>query len=77
MLKERRKSSIGSAAAEPGCSRRRLQLAGRPGAIPPARRDCNGRLCSEFDIVLLKDIGIGCSRPRKFKRAEEVLGAGA
>ena len=77
MLKERRTFSTGSAAAELVCSTRQLQLAGRPGAIPPAHRDCDGRLCSEFDIVLLNVIGIGCPQPRKFERAEEVLGAGA
>jgi len=43
------------------------------GRIPPARRDFNGRIYSEFDIALLKSLGIG-SRPRKLKRPEEVLG---
>lgn len=43
--------------------------------IPLARRDFNGRIYSEFDIALLKAIGVG-SRPSKLKRAEEVLGAG-
>jgi hypothetical protein len=76
MLKEQCTFSIGSASAELGCSTRQLQLAGHLGAIPPARRDHNGRLCSEFDIALLKNIGRG-SWPRKLERAEEVLGAGA
>ena len=43
------------------------------GRIPQARRDFNGRIYSEFDIALLKSLGIG-SRPRKLKRPEEVLG---
>ena len=43
------------------------------GRIPPARRDFNGRIYSEFDIALLRSMGIG-QRPRKLKRAEEVLG---
>lgn len=43
------------------------------GRIPLARRDYNGRIYSEFDIALLKSMGVG-SRPRKLKRAEEVLG---
>ena len=45
------------------------------GRIPPARRDLNGRVYSEFDIALFKSMGVG-SRPRKLKRAEEVLGFG-
>jgi DNA-binding transcriptional MerR regulator len=44
------------------------------GRIPPARRDFNGRIYSEFDIALLKSLGVG-ERPRKLKRAEEVLQA--
>jgi DNA-binding transcriptional MerR regulator len=43
------------------------------GKIPPARRDYNGRLYSEFDIALLRVIGVG-SRPQKLKRPEEILG---
>lgn len=42
------------------------------GRIPPARRDFNGRVYSEFDIALLKRMGVGC-RPRKLKRAEEIV----
>jgi len=42
---------------------------------PPARRDLNGRIYSEFDIALLRSMGVG-SRPRKLKQAEEVLSAG-
>jgi DNA-binding transcriptional MerR regulator len=44
------------------------------GHIPPARRDLNGRIYSEFDIALLRSIGVG-SRPRRLKAAEEVVGA--
>ena len=50
-----------------------LRVLEREGRIPPARRDFNGRVYSEFDIALLKGMGVG-SRPRKLKRAEEVLG---
>jgi len=76
MLKEWRTFSIGSSRAELGCSTRRLRLAGRLGATPPARHDYNGRLCSEVDIVLLKNTGL---EPKldKLKRTEEVLGAAA
>ena len=42
------------------------------GRIPPARRDLNGRIYSECDIALLRSMGVG-SRPRKLKRAEDVL----
>jgi DNA-binding transcriptional MerR regulator len=50
-----------------------LRMLESQGRIPPARRDFNGRIYSEFDIALLKSIGVG-SRPRKLKRAEEVVG---
>jgi hypothetical protein len=43
------------------------------GRIPPARRDYNGRIYSEFDIALLRSMGVG-TRPRRLKSAEEVLG---
>ncbi len=64
---------IGEAARRIGCTPEHLRSLEREGRIPPARRDVNGRIYSEFDIALLKSIGIG-SRPRKLKRAEEVLG---
>ena len=41
--------------------------------IPPARRDLNGRVYSDFDVALLKSLGVG-SRSRKLKAPEEVLG---
>ncbi len=44
------------------------------GRIPPARRDLNGRIYSEFDIALLRSMGVG-SRPRRLKSAEQALGA--
>jgi len=43
------------------------------GRIPPAHRDLNGRIYCEFDIALLKSLGVG-SRPRKLKQPEEVFG---
>lgn len=51
-----------------------LRMLETQGRIPPARRDYNGRIYSEFDIALLKSMEVG-SRPRKLKRAEEVLEA--
>ncbi len=44
------------------------------GRIPPARRNFSGRIYSEFDIALLRSMGVG-ARPRKLKRAEDVLEA--
>jgi DNA-binding transcriptional MerR regulator len=63
---------IGEAARRLGVTPKHLRLLERDGRIPPARRDFNGRVYSEFDIALLRSMGIG-SRPRKLKQAEEVL----
>ena len=41
--------------------------------IPAARRDFSGRFYTLLDIALLRRMGVG-QRPRKLKRAEEVLG---
>ncbi len=49
-----------------------LRVLERQGRIPTPRRDFNGRIYSEFDIALLKCMGVG-SRPRKLKSAEDVL----
>jgi len=65
---------IAEAARKLGVSSQHLRILEWQGRIPPARRDFNGRIYSEFDIALLKSMGVG-SRPRKLKRAEEVLGA--
>lgn len=64
---------IGEAARRIGCTPKHLRTLEREGRIPPTRRDYNGRIYSEFDIALLKSLGVG-SRPRKLKRPEEVLG---
>jgi hypothetical protein len=44
------------------------------GQDTPTRRDFNGRIYTEFDIAVLRSMGVG-SRPRRLKRAEEVLEA--
>jgi MerR HTH family regulatory protein len=67
---------ISEAARQLGVTAQHLRMLEWEERIPPARRDFNGRIYSEFDIALLKGMGVG-SRPRKLKRAEEVLGAGA
>jgi DNA-binding transcriptional MerR regulator len=59
---------------ELGVSPQHIRMLEWEGRIPPARRDYNGRIYTEFDIALLRSIGIG-SRPRRLRRAEEVLGA--
>lgn len=40
--------------------------------IPPARRDLNGRVYTQADILLLKAMGVG-SRPRYLLSAEQAL----
>jgi len=65
---------IGEAAKALGVTATYLRLLEKAGRIPSARRDFNGRVYSEFDIALLKSLGVG-SRPRKLKRPEEVLSA--
>ncbi len=64
---------IGEAAQRLGVTPKHLRVLEREGRVPPARRDFNGRIYSEFDLALLQRMGIG-QRPRKLKRAEEVLG---
>ena len=63
---------IGEAAQRLGVTPKHLRLLEREGRIPLARRDYNGRIYTEFDIALLRSMGIG-SRPRRLRRAEEIL----
>ncbi len=65
---------ISEAAGQLGVTPHHLRVLEWQGRIPPARRDLNGRIYTEFDIALLRSMGVG-SRPRKLKRAEEVVGA--
>jgi len=67
------KVHITEAARRLGVSSQYLRLLEWQGRIPPARRDFNGRVYSDFDIALLRSLGVG-SRPRKLKLPEEVLG---
>ena len=57
---------------ELGVSSQHIRMLEWQGRIPPARRDYNGRIYTEFDIALLRSMGIG-SRPRRLRRAEEIL----
>jgi DNA-binding transcriptional MerR regulator len=63
---------IGEAARRLSVTPKHLRVLEREGRIPPTRRDYNGRIYSEFDIALLKALGVG-QRPRRLKSAEEVL----
>jgi hypothetical protein len=64
---------ISEAAKLLGVSPEHLRNLERARRIPAPRRDLNGRIYTEFDIALLKGMGVG-SRPRKLRRPEEVLG---
>ncbi len=64
---------ISEAAKRLGVTPHHLRVLEWEGRIPPARRDYNGRIYTEFDLALLKALGIG-SRPRRLKSAEEVVG---
>jgi DNA-binding transcriptional MerR regulator len=63
---------IGEAARLLGCTPEHIRTLERRGRIPPARRDYNGRIYSEFDIALLRAMGVG-SRPAHLQSVEEVL----
>ena len=63
---------IGEASRQLGVSPEHLRSLEREGRIPPPRRDYNGRIYTEFDIALLRSMGVG-QHPRRLKRADEVL----
>ena len=63
---------IGEAARLLGCTPEYIRALERRGRIPPVRRDCNGRVYTQFDIALLRAMGVG-SRPARLQPLEEVL----
>jgi DNA-binding transcriptional MerR regulator len=63
---------IGEAAQWLGVSPKRLRVLEREGRVPAARRDVFGRVYSEFDLLLLKSMGVG-QRPRRLKSTQEIL----
>jgi len=68
-----RELRIGQVARELGVSTKHLKVLERSGRIPTARRDRFGdRVYSEFDLALLRVLGVG-SRPRRLKSADEIL----
>jgi MerR HTH family regulatory protein len=60
------------AAKQLGVTAHHLRMLEWEGRIPPARRDYNGRIYTEFDIAVLRSMGVG-SRPRRLRRAEDIL----
>jgi hypothetical protein len=64
---------IGQAAIKLGVSPQYLRILEYQGRIPLARRDLGGRLYSEFDLRLLRSLGVG-TRPEQLRTVEEVLG---
>jgi DNA-binding transcriptional MerR regulator len=63
---------IGEAARRLGCTPKHLRTLEREGRIPLARRDYNGRVYTEFDIALLRALGVG-TRPAHLHSVEDVL----
>jgi DNA-binding transcriptional MerR regulator len=63
---------IGEAARRLGVTVGYLRLLEKQGRIPLARRDLNGRVYSEFDLALLRVLGVG-THPQRLKRPETVL----
>jgi DNA-binding transcriptional MerR regulator len=63
---------IGEAARRLSVTPQHLRILEWQGRIPPARRDFNSRIYTEFSIALLKSMGVG-SRLPKLKRAEKVV----
>lgn len=63
---------ISKAAKVLGVSPQYLRLLEWEQRIPAARRDFNGRFYTPSDIAHLRSMGVG-QRPRKLKRAEDVL----
>jgi DNA-binding transcriptional MerR regulator len=63
---------ISEAARRLGVTPHHLRMLEWEGRIPTVRRDFNGRIYSEFDLALLRSMGVGC-RPHRLKSAEEVV----
>jgi DNA-binding transcriptional MerR regulator len=63
---------IGQASRQLGVTPKHLRTLEQEGRIPPARRDYNGRIYTEFDVALLRSMGVG-SRPHRLKSAKEVV----
>lgn len=64
---------ISKAADQLGVTAQHLRMLEAQGRIPTARRDLNGRIYTQFDIALLRSMGVG-TRPRRLRAVEEVVG---
>lgn len=62
------------AARRLGVSAQYLRMLEWEGRVPAVSYDRSGRVYTQFDIALLRSMGVG-SRPRRLKSAEEVLEA--
>lgn len=63
---------IGEASRRLKVTPEHLRTLERQGRIPPARRDLTGRVYSEFDLALLRALGVG-QRPTRLRRPEDLL----
>ena len=63
---------IGEATRLLGCTPEYIRTLERRGRIPLARRDYSGRIYTQFDIALLRAMGVG-SRPARLQPLEEDL----
>ena len=63
---------ISEAAERLGVTPQYLRMLEQAGKVPPVARDRNGRVYSEFDLALLRSMGVG-SRPQHLKSAVAVL----
>jgi DNA-binding transcriptional MerR regulator len=63
---------ISEAARRLSVTPQHLRVLERAGRIPSARRNLRGRVYSEFDIALLRAMGVG-ARGLRILRSEEAL----
>jgi DNA-binding transcriptional MerR regulator len=63
---------IGEAAKRLSVTPKHLRELEREGRILAPKRDANGRVYTEFDLALLRALGVG-SRPRRLRSPHEVL----
>ena len=64
---------IEEAAKELGVTPKHLRTLERQGRIPTARRAWFGRVYSDGELALLRELGVG-TKPRRLKTIEELAG---
>lgn len=67
---------ISEAARRLGVTAHYLRILEAEGKVPSVRRDLNGRVYSEFDLALLRAVGVG-QRPTRLRKPEDVLAEGS